>query len=127
VETEHKAAKLTDNGAKYEEDSENVSRLAAAEVVETLYPGTIFHPSVRRIQLVGRWTRVSCKNKEIVHIRIRPRCATHDKYLLDFIVEQNLVGIERGFLLVFYSNHSSSIRYFWRKEDETDPRTAIKS
>jgi len=30
---------------------------------------------------------------QIVHSRLYPLCTTHDKYLLAFIVEQNLVGI----------------------------------
>ena len=33
-------------------------------------------------------------NKPIADIRLRSRCAAHDNYLLVFIVEQNLVGID---------------------------------
>jgi len=40
-----------------------------------------------RIELTGV---EKCYNKKIVHRRFRPRCATHDVYLLIFIIEQNL-------------------------------------
>jgi len=45
------------------------------------------------------------KNKTIVVSRFRPLFATHDEYLLLFIVWQNLVGISavRPTFVVFYS------------------------
>jgi len=41
-------------------------------------------------------------NKVIVDDGLCSRCATHDEYLLVFIVEQNLVGILAVMLVVFY-------------------------
>jgi len=43
-------------------------------------------------------------NKAIVDSRLRPRCATHDEYLLIFIVEQNLAGLSTAMLGVIIEN-----------------------
>jgi len=49
----------------------------------------------------------SSDNKTIVDSRLFPRYATHNEYLLVFIIEQNLVGVLRVMLVIFY--HCSGI------------------